>query len=401
MTNVLAIVGVAILFGFLMGKIVGRFRIPAVAGYVIIGIVLGQSILNVFNKEMLGRLMLVSDLALGFIAFTIGGELKWGNIKKIGRSVFPVVILESLGAMVLVTLSIQMIFHNWPMSLLLGAISAATAPAATVVVIQETRSRGFFTSTLMAVVAIDDAIALIVYGFASAVSKAMLSAKDKFSVEAIIGMSVIEIVGAFALGIIAGLILGPWLKKITSRSAIFSLAIGMILFIIGICEQFHLSALLANMAFGVVLTNIVPISSRKLFEMVNMLTPPIFIAFFVIGGAHLRIDLLPSLGIIGMVYLLARIIGKISGASFGAYIVNAPEAVKKYIGFGLLSQVGIAIGLSLIVAKEFSILGEAGSSLAITVINILLATTVVTEIIGPILTKYALFKSGDAGKLKV
>jgi len=405
MVDSLEIVGIAILIGFLTGKFIsnykiGEYKMPAVAGYVIIGIVSGQSVFNIFQKPMLDKLGVISDLALGFIAFKIGGELKWSNLKKLSRSLFPIVILESLGAMILVTASVQLLFHQWSLSLVLGAISAATAPAATVAVIQESKATGNFTNTLLAVVAIDDAIALILYGIASAISKALLTTGEVFSIKSILGYSLFEIGVAFLVGISAGFLLGPWLKKMSSRDSIFSIMMGTVLVIIGISNHFHLSLLLANMTFGIIVTNIAPISSKKVFEQVSIIMPPLFIAFFVIAGAHLRIDLLPSLGFLGLVYFLARMVGKISGASLGAFMVNAPHDVRKYIGFGLLSQVGIAIGLSLVVAKEFSPLGESGKELAINIINILLATTVLTEIIGPVLTKYALVKSGDAGRLK-
>ncbi|RMD58747.1 MAG: cation:proton antiporter, partial [Nitrospirae bacterium] len=198
MKDPLAIVGIAVIIGYLAGRLVGyvkisNFMIPAVAGYVIIGVLFGQSLLNIFNKEMLSRLGILSDLALGLIAFTIGGELKWGNLKKLSRSLFPIVVLEAFGAAIFVTLSIQLLFHKWTLSLLLGAISAATAPAATVVVIRESRAAGVLTSTLLAVVAIDDAIALIIYGFASAIAKAMLSGEGHIAVTEIIRHSSVEI----------------------------------------------------------------------------------------------------------------------------------------------------------------------------------------------------------------
>lgn len=392
----LAIVGFAILIGYITGKFIGRFKVPAVAGYVIIGVILGQSMLNIFDREILARLTLVSDLALGLIAITIGGELRWGHLKKLSRSLFPIVILEATGALILVTMTIQLIFHDWTLSLLLGAISSATAPAATYVVIREARASGIFTSTLLAIVAIDDAFALIIYGFASAISKSMLTAFDIDSIKAIVLMSTREILGAMLLGVTAGILVGPWLRKIRTRESVFTVISGVILVVIGLSNQLHLSSLLANMALGVMITNIAPISSKRAFETIGTLSPPIFTAFFVIAGAYLRIDLLPSLGLLGVVYLFARVTGKISGASIGAVIVNAPSAVKKYIGFGLISQVGVAIGLSLVVAKEFMPLGEAGKNLAVNVINILLATTVITEIVGPILTKYALVKAGEA-----
>lgn len=399
----IGVVGVSILMGYLVGKLigsfnVGNFKIPAVAGYVIIGIIFGQSVMNLFSHEMLDKLGIVSDIALGLIAVTIGGELKWDHLKKLSKSLFPIVLLEAFGAMILVTTALQLIFHNWPLSLVLGSISAATAPAATVAVIQESRASGAFTSTLLALVAIDDAIALILYGLASAVAKALLAPTHALSFSHVFIMSATEIGGAFIMGIFGGLAIGPWLKRIYSPDAQFSLTVGMMFLIISLSSQYHFSALLANMTFGVVLTNIAPFTSKRVFERISMMTLPVFTAFFVIGGAHLRADLLPSLGIMGLIYLLARMGGKITGASLGAVAVNAPTVVKKYIGFGLLSQVGVAIGLSLVVAKEFTPLGEEGKSLAVTIINILLATTVVTEIVGPMLTRYALLKAGETDK---
>jgi Kef-type K+ transport system membrane component KefB len=392
----LAIVGLAILIGYVTGKLVGRFKIPAVAGYVIIGVILGQSILNIVNQEILSRLGVVSDLSLGLIAIMIGGELRLGNLRKLSRSLFPIVFLEAAGALILVTAMIQLLFHDWALSFILGAISSATAPTATYVVIREVRASGIFTNTLLAIVAIDDAFALIIYGFASAVSKAMLTAFDLDSIKEVVIISAREIMGALLLGVTAGAVVGPWLRRIRTRESVFTVISGIILVIIGLSNQFHLSSLLANMALGVMITNIAPISSKRVFDTIGTLSPPIFTAFFVIAGAYLRIDLVPSLGLLGFVYLMARIIGKTSGASLGAVIVKAPSSVKKYIGFGLISQVGVAIGLSLIVAKEFTPLGDAGKTLAVNVINVLLATTIVTEIIGPILTKYALIKAGEA-----
>lgn len=400
----IGVVGVSILMGYLFGKLIGsfnigNFKIPAVAGYVIIGIIFGQSVMNIFTREMLDKLGIVSDIALGLIAITIGGELKWDHLKKLSKSLFPIVLLESFGAMILVTTSLQLFFGNWPLSLVLGSISAATAPAATVAVIQESRAAGTFTSTLLALVAVDDAIALILYGLASAVAKAMLSTAHVISFSHVFIASATEIGGAFVMGIAGGLAIGPWLKRIHFPEVQFSLTVGMMFLIISLSNQYHFSALLANMAFGVMLTNIAPFTSKRVFERIAMMSLPVFTAFFVIGGAHLRVDLLPSLGFMGAVYLIARMSGKLGGASLGAVAVNAPPVVKKYIGFGLLSQVGVAIGLSLVVAKEFTPLGEEGKELAVTIINILLATTVITEIIGPMLTRYALVKAGESDKL--
>jgi Kef-type K+ transport system membrane component KefB len=403
LNHLIAVAGGTIIIGLIAGYLIGgipigKFKIPAVAGYVLSGVVFGQSVLNVLQEDTLSHLTLISDLALGLVALTIGGELTTENLRKLSKPLFPIVLLESLGAMILVILCIQLLFHQWTLSLILGAISAATAPAATVVVIRENRASGVYTNTLLAIVAIDNAIALIIYGFTSAIAKAMITIEGKFSLLNILERSLFEIFGAIALGIVSGLIVAPLLRRIQSRDTSFSLSIGAMFLIIGVSSLFHLSAILANMALGIVISNIAPNSSKRFFQRLDALTPPIYTAFFVIAGAHLRVDLLVSLGFICLVYLVARVVGKISGAALGAAMVDAPSSVKKYIGFGLISQVGIAIGLSLVVNQEFAHLGPAGKQLAVSVINILLATTIVTEVIGPILTKYALIQTGEAGK---
>lgn len=398
MLNALQAVGLAILAGLGVGRLFRFLRVPAVAGYVIIGVILGQSVTGLFPGDLLDRLGVVSDLALGVIAFTIGGELKWANLKRIARSVIPIVLLESTGAMLVVSASVWLLFHDWPTALVLGAISAATAPAATVMVIQEVKAAGVLTSTLLAVVGIDDAIALTLYGVAAALAKALLAQDTLFSMSDVMAAAGHEIGGALVLGVLVGAVVAPWVKRLTTREAVFTLTVGALVAIVGLSQRFGTSSLLANMVFGVVLVNAAPISCRKAFDQMAVASAPLFIAFFVLAGAHLRLDLLPSLGLLGAVYLLARIVGKVGGASLGGLIARAPRAVRRNIGLGLLSQVGIAIGLSLVVAKEFAPYGEAGRALAVTVINILLATTVITEVVGPMLTRYALIRSGEAGK---
>jgi Kef-type K+ transport system membrane component KefB len=398
--NTLEIIGIAVLVGFSAARLLGFYKVPAVAAYVAMGVLLGPSVSGVFTSTTLGRVDMVSDLALGVIALTIGGELQWATIKKIARSVFPIVLLESMGAMVAVTAAVQLLTHDWPLALILGAISSATAPAATVMVIRESRAQGELTSTLLAVVGIDDAIGLTLFAVASAAAKALLLGGAGFSLAGVAVDAGYEIGGALLLGIFTGLLSGPWVRRIEARDAVFSLTIGVVIFNAGVANHLHLSALLANMAFGAVVTNITPVSSRRLFDQMAVFAAPLFIAFFVVAGAHLRVDLLPALGLLGLVYLVARMAGKVTGAYLGALAARASAPVRSNIGFGLLSQVGVAIGLALVVATEFGQLGRngAGAELAVTVINVLLGTTIVTEIVGPVLTRYALRRAGEINR---
>ncbi len=395
--NNLEVVGGVILFGFAAGRLFGWMKVPAVAGYVVLGVVLGDSFTGLLSQETLTGLHVVSDLALGAIAFTIGVELEWRTLRQIGRAVFPIVLLEALGAMILVTLSIWFLFQDLPLALVLGSIAAATAPAATVVVIRESRASGVLTSTLLAVVGIDDVIALILYAAAAAAAKVLLTGSEDLSLGHVLRAAGYEILGSLLFGLLMGGLLGGLLRRIRAREAMLSLTVGALILVEGVSQHVQLSSLLAIMALGATAANIAPFPSRNLGEQVAALAAPILIAFFVLAGAHLRADLLPALGWLGVLYLIARFAGKLSGAWLGAWLGGAPPQVRANIGYGLLSQVGIAIGLSLVVTAEFSLLGSAGQQLSLTVINVLLGTTLITEVVGPALTRRALARAGEVG----
>lgn len=395
--NGLIILGGVILLGFAAGRLIGLLSVPAVAGYVMLGVLLGDSFAGIVHQASLDGLQVVGELALGAIAFTIGMELEWRTLRTIGRSVLPIVVCEALGAMALVTAGVWLLFGDLPLALVLGSIAAATAPAATVMVIQESRAAGTLTSTLLAVVGIDDAIALILFAAAAATAKSLLTASDAVSLTHVLGAAGYEIGGSLLLGALIGTALGWLAAHSHSREGVLTLTIASLLLVIGLAEQFALSSLLAIMALGAMMGNIAPLPCRNLRKQVASLSAPILIAFFVLAGAHLRVDALPALGWLAALYLLARFGGKLSGAWLGARIGGAPPAVRNNIGYGLLSQVGIAIGLSLVVINEFTPLGTAGAALAMTVVNILLGTTLVTELVGPILTRRALTRAGEIG----
>lgn len=396
MLDSLEVVGIAILAGFFVAKLIFKLKIPSVAAYVLIGVLLGQSVLGIFTADIINHVGVINDIALGLIAFIIGGELRWKQLKQLGRPIFFIVVLEAFGAFGLVTFFIQLIFKQWELSLMLGAIAAATAPAATVMVIREMRAEGKFTQTLLSVVAIDDGIALLIYSFASAIAKSLIVQTTHFSIKGIFISAFSEIIFSITLGVVAGYILSFLIRIFNNRKESYIITIGTLFIVVGLANQLGYSSLLANLSLGIVLVNNLPNFSRRIFSLLDDLTPPIFIAFFVTAGAHLRIDLIPQIWGIAIIYTLARITGKLSGASLGATISKADSNIKKYIGFGLISQVGVAIGLALVVSREFASLNEAGKHLSNIIINLLLTTTIFTEIVGPILTRFALIKSGEA-----
>lgn len=390
--NVMIGVGLAIISGYFLGKLINKLKIPSVAGYIIAGLILGQSFLNLLSQEFLDSVSSISDMALALIAFSIGGELLGSTLKKIGIKVFAIAFFEAFCAFVLVTFAMLAFKQPLETALLLGAVASATAPAATVMVINELKAKGPMSTTLIAVVAIDDAICLMIYAVASSIARVIIEHSGSISIAKVVIKPIIEIGGSVALGLVMGFILTFILSKFSYTREMLTIIIAAIMLTLGLATKFDLSALLSNMTLGIVVANF---SSHrvKAFSVIESITSPIYTAFFVLAGSRLQIALLAKVGLIGLVYTLARIIGKVGGASIGATITKAEPAVKKYIGFGLLSQIGVAVGLAIVISHEF-----AGTDIGNLVITVLLATTIVTEIIGPLCTRYAVMKSGEHGK---
>lgn len=387
--NAFISLGTALIIGIVFGKLINKFKIPSVAGYIIAGLILGVSGLKVVNPEMINKLSFISDFALGIIAFNIGSELEVSVIKKLGKSIFIIATCEALGAFLLVSIAMYILTHQIAIALILGAVASATAPAATVMVLKECKAKGPLTSTLLGVVAVDDAICLMIYSIASSIAKVFIK-HEQITINKVLIFPIAEILLSLALGCILGIFLCYLLDKCGNKEDVLGFTAGIILLLIGACSVFNLSSLLAAMTMGSIIAN-VSSHSKKAFSSIETFSPPIIAAFFILAGCRLDIALLPQIGITGAAYLLFRIIGKISGASLGAMASNAPVVVKKYIGFGLLSQVGVAIGLAITVSKEFS-----GTELGSLVITILLATTIVTELVGPVLTKSVIIKAKEA-----
>lgn len=387
--NAFVSLGIALIVGIVFGKLINRFKVPSVAGYIIAGLILGVSGLKIVNPQMIDKLSFISDFALAIIAFNIGSELEVSVIKKLGKSIFIIATCEALGAFILVTFAMYFLTHQIGTALILGAVASATAPAATVMVLKECKAKGPLTSTLLGVVAVDDAICLMIYSVAASVAKVFIK-HEQITINKVFIHPIAEIALSIGLGSIFGIALCYLLTKCASREEVLGFITGILLLLIGACTIFNLSALLTAMTMGTVVAN-VSSHSKKAFSSIENFSPPLITAFFILAGCRLNIAYLPHIGLTGAAYFLFRILGKISGASIGAITSHAPVTVKKYIGFGLLSQVGVAVGLAITVSKEFS-----GTELGSLVITILLATTIVTELVGPIFTKNAIIRAKEA-----
>ncbi len=383
--------------GYAIKWLTSALKIPEVTGYVLLGVVLGVSLVKLLTPDVLETLSPLSTIALGMIAFMIGIELKLDVIKKLGKSILSIVTFESVGAFAIVSLSLYFLFKaDLDTALLLGAVASATAPAATVAVIRQYRAKGPLSSTILAVVGIDDAFALIIYVFIESFVASNLQGVS-ISIPAMIGSAFLSIGIALGLGIGSAIVYTFILRKVKNNDWIMLLLATFLIFLLGICETLDVSELLAIMAFGMVIVNTSPTLSKKSESIVSNFSPIFLVGFFVLGGAHLDISLIGKIGLLGLFYFFARSIGKMGGATLGAILGKAPKHVKSYIGFALLPQVGVALALALAINKKFGTgeFGQVGMDLASTIINVLLFTTIITEIVGPLLTRIALTKAGE------
>jgi Kef-type K+ transport system membrane component KefB len=339
---------------------------------------------------------LFSELALGVIAFIIGSEMRMGILSKAGKEITTILFSQVLGTCLLVALGVYFFTGRIDMAFIFGALAAATAPAGTAVVLQEFKAKGSLTNIIYALVGLDDGVTIIIYVFAIALAKVFFLHAALSFFEIIIALK--EIAGSIFLGGLIGASSGYLLRKIRRRNDVLVISLGAVFICTGLSEYFHFSLILSNLTFGMVFANLFLIANRRAYEAIQSITSPLYIIFFVVAGAHLQFSRLLDIKFLGLVYIICRTLGKIGGSYFGAVISKSDSIIKKYVGIGILPQAGVAIGLAILVAKEFSPLGPAGRDLAITVVNTITVSTIVFEIIGPIGTKIAISKAGEIGK---
>ncbi len=386
--NKLYYIAIIILFGMIMGRVVSKFKLPKVTGYLLAGVLIGPSILNLVPKEAASSLAIISEAALGFIAYSIGSEMNFENLKKVGKSLIIITMFEALIPAVLVSLTMIYIFKQpLAFAITIGAIASATAPAATIMVIKQYEAKGPVVDTLLPVVAMDDGIAIICFGIAFSIAKSLMKAGGSFSIVQGIFMPIVEIIIAIGVGFTIGFILSYILPKIKGEDELLSFVIVSIFIGIGLAEFLNVSTLLVCMMIGITVSNFASNSFRAI-SIINRITPPLFIGFFTLSGIDLNLGALKYAGLMGLGYVIARSIGKISGAFIGSKITNRDENVQKYLGLTLLPQAGVAIGLSMIAETVMPSLGS-------TIRTIILASTVIYELFGPYIAKTALMKAGE------
>ncbi len=386
--NTLLSAGLILLLGFVGARLLKYARLPSVTAFLIVGILIGPHLLNIVTEEIFAASDFFSNLVLGVIAFSLGENFRFEEIKKGMKQVLWISLTAALTTWLLVSAAIilYLIMMKYPIypAIVLGAAASATAPAATVLVIREYRASGLFTEILLKVVAIDDAWCLMLAALAIAFANAMRA--EVFQV-AIVFAGIGEIFGALILGASFGYLFS-FLKRFVKTSEEFIVYIfGLLLLNVGFSITIHVSVLLSSMMMGVMVINLAR-ENYKFFDVLRTVDAPLYLIFFILAGAHLDFNILYKMGIVGVIYIIFRVIGKVYGAKYGAQFSKAPKPVADWIGLSLTPQAGVALGIGLVAKTTFPDFGNY-------IFTIIAATTVVFELVGPLLTKYSLIKVGE------
>ncbi|MDO5326187.1 MAG: cation:proton antiporter [Clostridia bacterium] len=388
--NILLLIGIAMAAGLLVSRAARAVKLPNVTAFLVAGLIIGPCVAGIISKEQAASMGVISEAALGFIAYAIGGEFKLSYLKKIGKAPLTITVFQGLCTAFCVDVGLIAFGVDIPLALLLGAIALATAPAATLMVVRQYKAHGPVTQMLLPVVAMDDALGLMVFSISASVAQAMLG--GAITAQSMVLTPIIEIVGSLVLGAALGWVLAFGARFFASRGNKLALSIALVLAGVGLCDMLNLSSLLVCMMIGAVMVNMSQ-QHEVLMEQCDRFTPPLFLLFFVLSGADLDLSVLPSVGLIGVGYLLLRSIGKWGGTMLGAICVKADDNIKKYLGLTLLPQAGVAIGMASLVSARFPTLGAQ-------VNTIVLAGVLVFELVGPIITKLALTKAGEISAAK-
>ena len=405
--SILLSLSIALLAGLLLSRLAKFVELPAVTAYLIAGVVIGPFCLGAIGIDGIGitahqieGLGIISDVALGFIAFSMGNEFRLAQLKKIGKQATVIGIFQALFTTFIVDSFLIALHFIMPdklsisSAIILGAVATATAPAATLMVVRQYKAKGKLTDILLPVVALDDAVGLVVFAISFGVAKSL--SVGSVDVISVIFEPIIEVILSIALGLIMGILFTICERYFHSRSKRMAVSVTFVIMTVAISSlQFEIggihiafSSLLSCMMLGSVFCNICDFS-EELMDRADRWTAPILILFFVVSGAELELSVFADFAvvIIGIIYILSRSLGKYFGASISAKMTKCDPKIVKYLGITLLPQAGVALGM----AMKATSLGAEGSIVR----NITLFAVLIYEIVGPSLTKMSLIKSGD------
>ena len=406
--QILLVLSIALFAGLMLSRLAKVLKLPAVTAYLVAGILIGPYLLGAFGVEGIGFTSMeniksygiLSDVALGFIAFSIGNEFRLAQLKKTGKQATVIGIIQAVFTTILVDaalIGLHFIIPDklpLPSAIILGAVASATAPAATLMVVRQYKSKGPLTDILLPIVALDDAVGLILFAVSFGIAKAMIS--GEVSLLSIILEPLLEVILSLGLGFIMGMLFSFFERFFHSRSKRLSMSVTFVLLTVSLSMlEFEIggikiafSSLLVCMMLGTVFCNVCDFS-EELMDRIDRWTAPLFILFFVISGAELEFSIFkdPVIILIGLVYIVVRCLGKYFGAFTSSKYVKCEDNIVKYLGITLFPQAGVALGMAI----KAETLGELGKVVA----NITLFSVLIYELVGPFLTKIALTKAGE------
>ncbi len=387
--------GILLVTGFLIGKLVVRFHLPEITGYIIAGLLLGDSLTGIVPYDMHESLRFVTDLALGLIALTMGGEFYYTKLKRIGRDIVVITSVQMTLTFVVVTGVMYLLRVALPFALLLGVIATASDPVSTGAKVQSLRVRGRFVDYLYGVIALDDAAAVAIFGVVFAVVVGFLN-PAAVGASALAYQALREVFVSIFLGLAVGFIIHAMTRRKQSVNEILIITLGIVLMETAVAVVMDLSPLLMNMAAGAFLVNASP-RNHRLFRILEPLTPPVYALFFVIAGTKLDPKVFLQLEVlaVGLGFVLFRGLAKYLGTRYAASFSNAGNAIEKYLGPCLIAQGGVAIGLALLIqtAPIMSDLYGLYQDPIQLLVNVVLVSVFINELIGPPLSKFAILKA--------
>ena len=401
----LVYIGLLLVLSYAGGKVANYFKAPRVTGYLVIGMLLSPSLLGLFHESLIKEeLTIITDIALSIIAFSIGGSLSLIKLKKLGKHIFWITFTQAFGAFISTTLMLSLFFYfihslgaiqssfwtlYFPMAFVIGAISAATAPAAIMAIVHEYRAKGPFTTILLGVIALDDALTILFAAFAFSMAYVFVN-QEAVALTSFLFSPVFSICLSLSIGGVLGMCLRKLIGFVLRKEAMLGVIVGTILLAGGLAISLKASHLLANMMLGFVVVNFVK-HREDLFAVVESIEEPIFGMFFTLAGAHVDLKVMQTAGLIALVIVLGRFTGKLLGSRFGAQISRAPEAVKKYLGMALLPKAGVTVGLVLAAGEIFG-----DTYLSEIMVNAVLGSVIINELMAPFFVRFALRRAGEA-----
>lgn len=392
--------GALLILCLMMGRFVSHFRVPKVTGYILAGILLSPSAIHMFSEVLSQRmegsicqLRFLCDLALGLIAFSIGGEFQNERFKKIGKKVLTISLCETVATFFLVSCLLFLFATNLPVAICLGILSIATAPAATLIVLREYDSEGEVTNSLLILTGLNNFICLTLFTICLPTVVALSHGESIAAWMEPLLSSLGSMLVSLAVGFILGFFLSVFEKRISKSNELIVLTIGTVILGIGFAHVLKVSPLLINLIMGATVINIAK-KGNVLIEEIKRIDLPIFAAFFALSGASLHWNLLAAVGGVGVLYILGRIAGKVLGVFYGAGRAGASQSLKRYGGCGLLAQADVALGLALLIGDRDQTIGEL-------VATVVLSSVIIFEILGPLAVRWSIVKSGEVKVIRL